>query len=190
MSKEGSLIIFLFLISFISASCSENQVDINSASKEELMNLNKIGDAKAQAIIDYRKNNLFNSIEDIMKVSGIKEGIFGDIKNQICVDTEKETKEEEETDKDNEEEIENREIKVKEIEKRETKIEEETAEQEVKIEELPVIYLNSEVSKDIKTENNKENLRKNLSLYGVITFCVVFGMVFLIKQRKKRHGFE
>ena len=41
---------------------------------------------KAQAIVDYRKaNGKFSSIEDIMKVSGIKEGTFAKIKDYIVV---------------------------------------------------------------------------------------------------------
>ena len=41
---------------------------------------------KAQAIIDYRnENGRFNSIEDIQKVKGIKEGEFSKIKDQIRV---------------------------------------------------------------------------------------------------------
>ena len=41
---------------------------------------------KAQAIVDYRKaNGKFASIEDVMKVSGIKEGTFAKIKDYIVV---------------------------------------------------------------------------------------------------------
>ncbi len=50
-------------------------VNINSATKEQLEALNGIGPVKAQAIIDYRKKNgPFKSLEDVMKVEGIKEG--------------------------------------------------------------------------------------------------------------------
>ena len=41
---------------------------------------------KAQAIVDYRKaNGKFAAPEDIMKVSGIKEGTFAKIKDYIVV---------------------------------------------------------------------------------------------------------
>lgn len=48
------------------------QVNINTASAEELTVLKGIGDAKAKAIIDYRtQNGKFNAIDDLANVSGI-----------------------------------------------------------------------------------------------------------------------
>lgn len=60
-------------------------VNINTASKEELMSLPNIGSSKADSIIIYRKDNKFNTIEDIMKVSGIGESYFEKIKDYITV---------------------------------------------------------------------------------------------------------
>ncbi len=61
-------------------------VDINSASKETLMTLPGIGESKADKIIAYRQaNGGFSSIEDIMLVGGIKEGLFNKVKDRICV---------------------------------------------------------------------------------------------------------
>lgn len=60
-------------------------ININYATLEELLTLEGIGQAKAQAIISYRKNNFFTSIEDIMKVSGIGEEVFSKIKDNITV---------------------------------------------------------------------------------------------------------
>lgn len=49
-------------------------VNINNAGIEELKLLDGIGDVKAQAIIDYRKNNgLFVSVEELLQVEGIGE---------------------------------------------------------------------------------------------------------------------
>lgn len=58
-------------------------ININTASKEELMTLSGIGESKADAIIEYRLSNRFNSIEDIKNVTGIKDGVFNQIKDQI-----------------------------------------------------------------------------------------------------------
>lgn len=58
------------------------RVNINTASREELEALPGIGPAKAQAIIDGRP---YASPEDIMKVKGIKQGIFNKIKDNITI---------------------------------------------------------------------------------------------------------
>ena len=60
-------------------------VNINSASKEELMTLPGIGESKADKIIAYREaNGRFNSPEGIMEISGIKDGLYNKIKDKIC----------------------------------------------------------------------------------------------------------
>jgi competence protein ComEA len=60
-------------------------VNINTASKEELMSITGIGESKANSIIEYRKENKFNSIEDIKNVSGIGDKFFEQIKDYITV---------------------------------------------------------------------------------------------------------
>lgn len=60
-------------------------VNINTATKEELMGLPGIGERKADSIIEYRKSKSFSSPEDIMNISGIKEAAFNKIKDKICI---------------------------------------------------------------------------------------------------------
>lgn len=60
-------------------------VNINTASKEELMSLPGIGESKADAVMDYRSSCSFKSIDDIKNVTGIKDGVFNQIKDQITV---------------------------------------------------------------------------------------------------------
>lgn len=62
-----------------------NIVNINTASAEELMSLNGIGEKTAAAIIEYRKDSPFEKPEDIMNVKGIGEKKYENIKNSICV---------------------------------------------------------------------------------------------------------
>ncbi|MBR4574133.1 MAG: helix-hairpin-helix domain-containing protein [Lachnospiraceae bacterium] len=68
-----------------SGDTASDLVDINSASKETLMTLPGIGESKADKIIAYREaNGRFDSIEDIMLVGGIKEGLYNKVKDRIC----------------------------------------------------------------------------------------------------------
>lgn len=61
-------------------------ISINTATKEELMNLPGIGEAKALDIIKYREENgPFQNIEDIKNVSGIGDSLFAKIKENITL---------------------------------------------------------------------------------------------------------
>ncbi|MGC8721504.1 MAG: helix-hairpin-helix domain-containing protein [Caldisericaceae bacterium] len=65
---------------------SDGKININTATKAELVSLPGIGDVKAQAIIDYRtKNGDFKRIEDIVNVSGIGQKTFDSLKDLIKV---------------------------------------------------------------------------------------------------------
>ena len=65
---------------------SDGIININTATKDELMTLNGIGASRAEAITSYREENgPFTTIEDIMNVSGIKSGSFDKIKDKIRV---------------------------------------------------------------------------------------------------------
>ena len=62
------------------------KVNINTAGKEELMTLTGIGEAKADDILKYREEHgSFGSIEELMQISGIKEGVFNKIKDDITI---------------------------------------------------------------------------------------------------------
>ncbi len=68
------------------AQANDPRIDINKASKDELMDLPGIGDTKARSIIAYRQlNGSFKQIEEIMGVSGIKESLYESIKDLIKV---------------------------------------------------------------------------------------------------------
>lgn len=60
-------------------------VNINTASAEELVKLKGVGEKTAEKIIEYREQTPFETVEDIMNVSGIGEKKFEDIKDMICV---------------------------------------------------------------------------------------------------------
>lgn len=68
-----------------SISNGNNLVNINTASKEELLKLPGIGEVTAEKIINYRDNNNFTKIEDLKNVNGIGMATYNKLKDLICV---------------------------------------------------------------------------------------------------------
>lgn len=69
-----------------SQGAAEDLININTASEELLCTLPGIGSGKAKSIVTYRtEQGSFAKIEDIMKVEGIKEGLFEKIRDRITV---------------------------------------------------------------------------------------------------------
>jgi len=58
---------------------------LNSASKADLMKINGIGEAKAEAIIKERAKGKFKSFEDLQRVKGVGPQMASNIKNDIKV---------------------------------------------------------------------------------------------------------
>lgn len=64
-----------------------SKINLNTATVDQLDSLPGIGPESARDIIDYReKNGGFKTINDIMKVSGIKDSKFSKIKDLITAD--------------------------------------------------------------------------------------------------------
>ena len=91
------LILSLFILPFLSAQVQAaeqaqakkaptDKVNINTASLEELQKLPRVGPKVAQRIVDFRKQNgAFKKIEELMKVRGIGEKIFAQMKDMLTV---------------------------------------------------------------------------------------------------------
>ncbi|MFD1850217.1 helix-hairpin-helix domain-containing protein [Oceanobacillus bengalensis] len=63
-----------------------SKIRINSASKEEIEGLSGIGPSKAEAIIQHREEQgYFQTVEDLLEVSGIGEKTLENIKEEIQV---------------------------------------------------------------------------------------------------------
>lgn len=71
---------------FTSVEETDGRININTADAAMLMTLPGIGASKADSIISYREEHGgFSAVEDIMKITGIKEGIYTKIKDHITV---------------------------------------------------------------------------------------------------------
>ena len=63
-----------------------SKISINSSDLNKLMEIPGIGESKAKSILEYRTNNgNFNTIDDIMHVSGIGTSLFEKIKDYITI---------------------------------------------------------------------------------------------------------
>jgi competence protein ComEA len=72
MSRFLQLLTLVLLAQFGIAATALATVNINTATKDELVALPGIGPVKAQAILDYRKQNgSFKSVDDLQQVKGI-----------------------------------------------------------------------------------------------------------------------
>jgi len=70
----------------VQAGAQSTLLDINTATAEQLQTLPGIGASRAADIIAYRESNgPFSSKEDLMKIPGIKGGVYGRIETLITV---------------------------------------------------------------------------------------------------------
>lgn len=91
--KKRLALVALFAFLVFSLSYAQNQpkagntkINLNTATVTELQTLPRIGPKVAQRIVDYRtQNGPFKKVEDIMKVRGVGEKVFNQIKDLITV---------------------------------------------------------------------------------------------------------
>ena len=79
------LLITLMFFFFLTATAIAAAVNINTADKETLESLPGVGPVKAEAIISYRKDHKFITVDDLAKVKGIGEKTVAKLKEQITV---------------------------------------------------------------------------------------------------------
>ena len=58
-------------------------INLQTATKDELMCIKGIGEKKAMAIITHRKSNKINSVDDLIELKGFGKGIITSIKKEI-----------------------------------------------------------------------------------------------------------
>lgn len=85
MNFIKSLVLGLSL-SLASLAAFAAQVNLNTASAAQLETLNGIGAAKAEAIVDYRKEHgAFKSVDELAKVKGIGQKTVDKNRDQMTV---------------------------------------------------------------------------------------------------------
>lgn len=76
--------VFLFLLAMVFSLMAA--VNVNTATKEELMSVKGIGEKKAEAIIAYREaHGAFKSVDELVNVKGLGEKSLATLKSELSV---------------------------------------------------------------------------------------------------------
>lgn len=184
MKSKIILIFFIILIvPIISAECNETQIDINTASLEELTEIIYVGEVRAEEIINLRP---FDNVDELINVKGIGNWTLDKIKDQglACVEEETETSSESE-EKSNEKTTQQEDESLK--ENNVDNVEELELNEVEKQNEVSVINL---TPKTIKIEENNENTNRTYAIYGFIIFCILLMLLFILRKNRFKNEFN
>jgi competence protein ComEA len=73
----------LLLVMLLLSSYLFGAMNLQTASKADLMKISGIGAKKADAIIKYRKTHKIKSADDLLKIKGFGKGIVGNVKGNV-----------------------------------------------------------------------------------------------------------
>ena len=93
MKKMKGLFVFFALLVTLGFACQPafalEQVNLNTATIEQLMELKGIGDKTAGKIIEYRKQHQFKTVDELVNVKGVGEKTLEKIRDQLSVEGKK-----------------------------------------------------------------------------------------------------
>lgn len=75
MKKIITALVLCFTFAF-------SAIDLNIATKDELTQIKGVGSKKADLIIEYRKKNKIENVEDLLKLKGFGPALIENIKKQ------------------------------------------------------------------------------------------------------------
>lgn len=199
-SLVAAFILVILLLTNISAQCNETQININTASVAELDNLTGIGAVYAQRIADARP---FNSVDDLINVSGIGNKTLEKIKEQglACVDDETGGNNSSENLQDNS-------LKNNSNAESENNLNESNQSANSQLKNISsasgnsVASYNSNSTKSInltpislttqtiKSSENNSISTANLALLGVVTLGLMSGVLIWMKNRRRKNEFR
>lgn len=70
---------------FVSGSLLFGAINLQTASKEELMSIKGIGEKKAEQIMDYRKSSKISKPEDLKNIKGFGDSVVDNVTNDVKV---------------------------------------------------------------------------------------------------------
>lgn len=197
MKKILLIFALVFLLGNLSASCTEGQIDINTASAEELTQITQIGESRAQQLIGLRP---FSNVDDLIRISGIGEVYLEQIKQQGLACVGEETEEREDEENENEENRTEEENETEnEIEKKDEEEEEKDSKNSKKTKESieRIVYASDntreviQASQTIKSEDDNENLDQSIyASYGLVAFCLLLLVLFIKNKGNYKNEFR
>jgi len=90
---KNALVIIVLLLTFSSVCLpvfAAGQVNLNTATIEQLVELKGIGEKTALKIIEYRNEHAFTSVDELLNIKGIGPKTLDGLRDQLTVETKQE----------------------------------------------------------------------------------------------------